>query len=46
VPDSLRALIIVALLAGLGYGAIWMLANVPPQQTEIVRQLPSERLRQ
>jgi len=45
-PDSLRFLLIVACLAGVVYGAAWGLANFPPEQTEIVRPLPHEKLRQ
>lgn len=36
-PDSLRFLLIVACLGGVGYGAVWALANYPPEQTEIVK---------
>ena len=37
VPDSLRFLLIVACLGGAGYGAVWWLANTPPEKTEIVK---------
>jgi hypothetical protein len=46
VPDTLRFLLIIACLAGAVYGAAWALANFPPEQTEIVKSLPHERLRQ
>jgi hypothetical protein len=46
VPDTVRFLLIIACLAGAVYGAAWALANYPPEQTEIVRPLPHERLRQ
>lgn len=46
VPDSLRFLLIVALLGGSVYGVVWALAQYPPEQTEIVKSLPHERLRQ
>ena len=39
VPDSLRFLLIVACLGGAGYGAVWALANNPPEKTEIVKPL-------
>ncbi len=45
-PDSLRFLLIVALLGGSVYGVVWALAQYPPEQTEIVKSLPHERLRQ
>ncbi len=38
-PDSLRFLLIVLCLAGAGYGIVWGLANFPPEQTEVVKQL-------
>jgi hypothetical protein len=38
-PDSLRFLLIVLCLAGAGYGAVWGLANFPPEQQEVVKQL-------
>jgi hypothetical protein len=44
VPDSLRFLVVVACLAAVGYGAVWGLANFPPEQTEIVKPLPTSRL--
>jgi hypothetical protein len=45
-PDSLRFLVILACLAGAVYGAAWTLANFPPEQTEIVRPLAHDKLRQ
>src|SRR5205823_12380094 len=45
-PDTLRFLLILACLAGLIYGSAWGLANFPPEQTEIVKSLPHEKLRQ
>jgi hypothetical protein len=46
IPDSLRFLLILACLVGAVYGAVWALANFPPEPAEIVKALPSERLRQ
>jgi hypothetical protein len=46
VPDTIRFLLIIACLVGAVYGAAWALANFPPEQTEIVKSLPHERLRQ
>jgi hypothetical protein len=45
-PDSIRFLIILLLIGGLGYGALWALAHFPPPQREIVKALPSERLKE
>jgi hypothetical protein len=44
-PDSLRFLVILILLGGLGYGSVWALAHFPPPQAEIVKPLSSERLK-
>jgi hypothetical protein len=44
-PDSLRFLIILILIGGLGYGSVWALAHFPPPQAEIVKPLSSERLK-
>jgi hypothetical protein len=46
VPDTVRFLLIVALLGGAVYGVVWALAQYPPEQTEIIKSLPHERLRQ
>jgi hypothetical protein len=46
VPDTVRFLLIIACLAGAVYGAAWGLANYPPEQTEIVKSLPHEKIRQ
>ena len=46
VPDTVRFLLIIACLAGAVYGAAWGLANYPPEQTEIVKALPHEKIRQ
>ena len=44
-PDSVRFIVVIACLAGLVYGAAWLLAHFPPEQTDIVRTLPHENLR-
>ena len=41
-PDSLRFLLIVLCLAGAGYGVVWGLANFPPEQKEVVKQLSKD----
>jgi hypothetical protein len=45
-PDTLRFLLIIACLAGAIYGGAWGLANFPPEQTEVIKSLPHEKLRQ
>lgn len=45
-PDTIRFLIVMLCLAGAIYGGAWALAHFPPEQNEIVRSLPHEKLRQ
>jgi hypothetical protein len=45
-PASFRFLLIIACLGGAVYGAAWALATFPPEQAEVVKALPHERLRQ
>jgi hypothetical protein len=45
-PDSLRFLLVILILGGAVYGIVWGLANFPPEQSEIVKSLPHEKLRQ
>ncbi len=45
VPDSLRFLFVVLILGGAAYGAVWGLSHFPPEQTDIVKPLPHEKLR-
>jgi hypothetical protein len=45
-PDSLRFLLIIACLGGAVYGVAWALSTFPPEQTDVVKALPHERLRQ
>jgi hypothetical protein len=44
-PESLRLLVIIALLAGAIYGGLWALSTFPPEQNEIVKELPSDKLK-
>jgi hypothetical protein len=44
-PESLRLLFILALLAGAIYGGLWVLSTFPPEQNEIVKELPSDKLK-
>lgn len=45
-PDSIRFLLILVVLAAAVYGAALGLSSFPPEQTEAVRPLPSDKLRQ
>ena len=45
-PDTVKFLIVLLGLGGAIYGGAWALAHFPPEQTEIVRPLSSEKLRQ
>lgn len=44
-PDTVKLVLVLAGLGSALYGGLWALANVPPEQTEIVRPLPVEKLR-
>jgi hypothetical protein len=46
IPDTLKFVLAVALVGFAAYGAVWGLATFPPEQTEVVRALPHEKLRQ
>lgn len=45
VPDTLRFLIVIGILGGIIYGGALALASFPPEQTEIIKPLPHEKLR-
>ena len=44
-PFIVRFFLIIAILAGAVFGAIWALANFPPEQVEIVKPVSHEALR-
>lgn len=44
-PSLIKFLVVVAILAGLGFGALWALANlVEPQPREMTVTIPADRL--
>jgi hypothetical protein len=45
VPDTLRFLFVVVAIAGAIYGGALTLASFPPEQSEIIKPLPHEKLR-
>jgi hypothetical protein len=45
-PDTLKFLLVIACLVGAVYAGAWSLAHFPPEQTEIVKPLSNEKLRQ
>jgi hypothetical protein len=45
VPDTLKFLIVIGVIGGLIYGGALALASFPPEQTEIIKPLPHEKLR-
>jgi hypothetical protein len=45
VPDTLRFLLVIGVLAAIIYGGALTLASFPPEQTEIIKPLPHEKLR-
>ena len=44
-PDTIKFLLVLGCLGGAIYGGAWALAHFPPEQTEIVKPLSSEKLR-
>lgn len=44
-PESLRLLLILALLGAAIYGGLWALSTFPPEQNDIIKELPSDRLK-
>ena len=44
-PDTVKFVVYIALVAGVIYGAAYALASFPPQQTEITRPLEHVKLR-
>lgn len=42
-PSLIRLLLVLAVLGGIAYGAMWSLANVEPQKREMSVQVPQER---
>ena len=42
-PSLFRFLVVIGLIGGLGYVAIFALANVPYKQREIVQTVPPDR---
>jgi hypothetical protein len=45
-PDTVKFVLTLAVIGGLIYGGAWALAHYPPEQTEIVKPISSEKLRQ
>lgn len=44
-PDTLKFVLVLGLIVGAVYGGAWSLAHFPPEQSEIVKSLSSEKLR-
>ena len=44
-PFIVRFVLIIAVLAGAVFGAVWALANFPPEQIEITKPISHEALR-
>lgn len=43
-PDTVKFLLVLMVLGGAVYGGVWALAHFPPEQAEIVKALPAEKL--
>lgn len=46
IPDFLKFILVVAALVGAVYGGALALATFPPEQSDMIRPLPHEKLRQ
>jgi hypothetical protein len=46
IPDTLKFLIVILLIVGTAFAAVWGLATFPPEQADVVKSLPHEKLRQ
>jgi hypothetical protein len=46
IPDFLKFILVIAALVGAVYGGALALATFPPEQSDVVRPLPHEKLRQ
>jgi hypothetical protein len=46
IPDTIKFLLAVGLIAGAAFGAVWGLAAFPPEQGDVIKALPHEKLRQ
>ena len=45
-PDTIKFLLVLGIIAAVIYGGALALASFPPEQTEITKPLPHEKLRQ
>ncbi len=45
-PDTIKFILVLGILAGVIYGGVVALATFPPEQNEIIKPLPHEKLRQ
>ena len=43
-PDTIKFLFVIGLIAGSVYGVALALASFPPEQTEIIRPLTNDKL--
>jgi hypothetical protein len=46
IPDTLKFILVIGLIVGVAYGSVWGLAHFPPEQAEVIKALPHEKLRQ
>ena len=42
-PESLRFLLYILVIAGVGYAALWYLSSFPPAPVEVVKELPHDK---
>jgi hypothetical protein len=45
-PDTVKFIVIIGLIAGAVYGSAYGLATFPPEPAPVIKSLPHEKLRQ
>jgi hypothetical protein len=46
IPDTVKFILVLGLIAGAAFGSVWGLATFPPEQSEVIKSLPHDKLRQ
>jgi hypothetical protein len=46
IPDTVKIILVVGAIAGAAFAAVWGLAHFPPEQAEILKSLPHDKIRQ
>jgi hypothetical protein len=46
IPDTVKFIVVLCLIVGAAFGSVWGLATFPPEQSEVIKSLPHDKLRQ